>query len=201
MATERMTRDQSRALTRARLIDAAAELFAEKGVNGASVEQIAERAGYSRGAFYGNFADKDDLVLALLEHRTRTEFDEVGAMNGDQEAFRAWHRGRAANVQAWLALRTELWLHALRDERLRAELADRELFARGAIAGGIDDALTRAGVRPPADLGFLALIAHALEDGLLIQRVINPEGVSDEVVLDAVDLLCRSWIALAQREG
>ncbi|MET1072760.1 MAG: TetR/AcrR family transcriptional regulator [Umezawaea sp.] len=201
MATERMTRDQSRARTRARLIDAAAELFAERGVNGASVEQIAERAGYSRGAFYGNFEDKGDLVLALLEHRTKAEFDEVSALNGDQDAFRAWHRDRAANVQAWLKLRTELWLHALRDERLRARLADRELFARGAIAGGIDAALTRAGVQPPADLGFLALIAHALEDGLLIQRAINPEGMSDEVVLDAVDLLCRSWIALAEREG
>ncbi|WP_211304646.1 TetR/AcrR family transcriptional regulator [Umezawaea tangerina] len=201
MATERMTRDQSRALTRARLIDAAAELFAERGVNGASVEQIAERAGYSRGAFYGNFADKDDLVLALLERRTEAELDEVRALSGDQEAFRAWHRDRAATVPTWLALRTELWLHALRDDRLRARLADRELFARRAIAGGIDDALTRAGVRPPADLGFLALIAHALEDGLLIQRAIAPEGVSDEVVLDAVDLLCRSWVALARQEG
>jgi hypothetical protein len=83
---------------------------------------------------------------------------------------------------------------------LRSDLADRELQARQALAGGIADAMTRAGVRPPADLSFLALIAHALEDGLLIQRAINPEGIADEVVLDAVDLLCRSWTALA-REG
>ena len=56
-----------RSQTRERLIDAAVVLFAEKGVLGASVEEICERAEFTRGAFYSNFADKDALVHALIE--------------------------------------------------------------------------------------------------------------------------------------
>jgi AcrR family transcriptional regulator len=204
MAQRRVSREESRAQTRERLLAAASELFVERGVNGASVEQIAERAGYSRGAFYSNFEDKAELVLALLEQRTRREYDEVRALaenSGDTfDALRAWHRERAGHLTSWLTLRTELWLYALRNGRVRDSLAERERFARTAIADGIERALARAGVRPPADLGFLALIAHALEDGLLIQRLICPDEIGDEVVVDAVDLLCRSWIALAQNE-
>lgn len=205
--TQRLTREENRAQTRDRLLAAAAELFSERGVNGASVEQIAERAGFSRGAFYSNFGDKHKLVLALLEQRTRREYEEVKELGsaGDTfaarlDALRAWHRERAHHLQSWLTLRTELWLHALRtdDHDLREGLADRERFARNAIAGGIVQAFTQAGVQPPADLNQLALIVHALEDGLLIQRLICPDDTTDEVVVDAVDLLIRSWIAVAR---
>ncbi|ALL79567.1 hypothetical protein AD006_30645 (plasmid) [Pseudonocardia sp. EC080610-09] len=52
--------------TRSRLLAAAAEVFAEAGLAGASVERIIERAGYTRGAFYGHFGDKNALVVAFL---------------------------------------------------------------------------------------------------------------------------------------
>lgn len=205
--TQRLTREENRAQTRDRLLAAAAELFSERGVNGASVEQIAERAGFSRGAFYSNFGDKHKLALALLKQRTRREYEEVKELGsaGDTfaarlDALRAWHRERAHHLQSWLTLRTELWLHALRtdDHDLREGLADRERFARNALAGGIVQAFTQAGVQPPADLNQLALIVHALEDGLLIQRLICPDDTTDEDVVEAVDLLIRSWIALAR---
>src|SRR3954471_10523442 len=70
VAAKRLTREESREQTRERLLAAAAELFAERGVNGTSVEQIAERAGYTRGAFYGNFDGKPELLVALLRQRT-----------------------------------------------------------------------------------------------------------------------------------
>ncbi|MGH8975530.1 MAG: TetR family transcriptional regulator, partial [Acidimicrobiia bacterium] len=65
----RLTREESRAQTRARLLESAAALFAERGFHGTSVEDIAERAGFSRGAFYSNFEHKADLFLALLDDR------------------------------------------------------------------------------------------------------------------------------------
>ena len=58
-----------RAQTQDRLLDAAIALFAEKGVHGASVEEICERAGFTRGAFYSNFASKDDLLVAAVERK------------------------------------------------------------------------------------------------------------------------------------
>ncbi|MCP2258833.1 transcriptional regulator, TetR family [Streptoalloteichus tenebrarius] len=206
MTRKRLSREESREQTRERLLTAAAELFAERGVNGTSVEQIAERAGYTRGAFYGNFEDKHHLVLELLHRRTRRELDEVRALGegapSPAEALaplRAWHRDRARHLDGWLALRMELLLYALRNKEIRPLLATREHFARDAHADGIRQAFAERGVVPPADPAFLALVVHALEDGLLIQRLLSPDDVTDEVVVDAYELLMRSWTALATR--
>jgi len=86
----RLAREQIREQTVAGLLDAAAELFAERGVNGTSVEQIAERAGCSRGAFYGDFSGKRDLIVALLEQRTRREKGR-GARAGPRRVRMAGH--------------------------------------------------------------------------------------------------------------
>jgi AcrR family transcriptional regulator len=58
--------------TRTRLMDAAAEMFAEVGIDAASVEAICERAGFTRGAFYSNFASKEELFLALCARSAET---------------------------------------------------------------------------------------------------------------------------------
>ena len=63
---KRLTREQSREQTRERLLEAASEVFLRKGFVGTSVEEIAETAGYSKGAVYANFAGKDDLFLAVF---------------------------------------------------------------------------------------------------------------------------------------
>ena len=71
MARAPMTRDESRQLTRRRLIDAAATVFAQRGYRRASVEEIASEAGYTIGALYSNFSGKDEVLLALLERSSR----------------------------------------------------------------------------------------------------------------------------------
>lgn len=58
-----------RTITRARLADAAMEVFAERGVQGASVEQLCEAAGFTRGAFYSNYNNKNELCVAIVERR------------------------------------------------------------------------------------------------------------------------------------
>src|SRR4051812_11272388 len=68
----RLTREQSRAQTRERLLDAARDVFARSGFHGASVDEIASAASYSTGALYSNFDGKEDLFLALMER----EIDE-----------------------------------------------------------------------------------------------------------------------------
>jgi AcrR family transcriptional regulator len=193
-------------LTRERLLSAAAGLFAERGVNGASVEQIAERAGYTRGAFYGNFAGKPELVAALLEQRTRAEYDELTALTvaaesatAAENALRAWHLRRAEHDQTWLSLRLELLLYAAREQAdVYRRLRERERFARQAHATALERLFAERGTTPPADLAQLALIVHALEDGLLIQRSLDPEAVPAEAMVDAVAVLSRAWLALAK---
>ncbi len=216
MAGKRLTRAESRERTKERLLDAAAELFAERGVNGTSVEQIAERAGYTRGAFYGNFEDKHELVVALLDQRRSQEAAEVAALadlpggpgwrsprpgaeprvsSGDVMArLRGWHGERAEHLPEWFALRTELTLYALRNPGARPSVGENERAARELIEAGVRATFAARGVEPPADPAFLALIIHALEDGLLRQRYLSPEGTSDTVIADAVELLLRTWL-------
>ncbi|MEU4807177.1 TetR family transcriptional regulator [Actinosynnema sp. NPDC023587] len=189
----RLTRAENRALTKERLLDAAAGLFAERGVNGTSLEQIAERAGYTRGAIYSNFPDKNAIAHELLLRRTHREAEEVRALGGDFDALRRWNRDRAEHLPAWMALRLELVLHALRDPGSRPPLAERETFARSTIAEGLAAGGT-------ADADFLALIIHALEDGLLIQHLLNPDAVPADIVVDAVEHLLGRRRATGVRE-
>lgn len=190
-----MPRVESQALTRERLLSAAAGLFAERGVNGASVEQIAERAGYTRGAFYGNFAGKPELVAALLSERTQQEYAELRAIAEAPEpehALRAWHQRRTATESDWLALRLELLLYAVREQgEVRDAVRTRERFARDAHAEGLR---RRSDQSDRDDLGQLALIVHALEDGLLIQRALDPDAVPAEAVVDAYLRITRAWL-------
>src|SRR5580658_3982809 len=78
MSRKRMTREDSRDQTTQRLLEAAQKLIAKKGLSAASVEDIAEAAGYTRGAFYSNFSSKGDLFIELLRRdheKTRVQFD------------------------------------------------------------------------------------------------------------------------------
>ena len=68
---------RSRENTRARLLEAAHDVFAEVGLGAASVEGICERAGFTRGAFYSNFESKDELFLALITQLAEDKLDEV----------------------------------------------------------------------------------------------------------------------------
>ncbi|WP_350280264.1 TetR/AcrR family transcriptional regulator [Kribbella sp. HUAS MG21] len=193
--SKRIPRAESQARTRERLLAAAAELFAERGVNGTSVEQIAERAGYTRGAFYGNFAGKPELVAALLNERTQHEYAELRAIADGPDpaaALRDWHRRRTADESAWLTLRLELLLYAVREQGpVRDSVRSRERFARDAHAAGLRH---QAGAKAPDDLDQLALIVHALEDGLLIQRALDPDAVPAEAVVDAYLRITRAWL-------
>src|SRR4051794_20218096 len=113
----RLSRAQSQARTRAEILDAAALIFAERGFLGASVEAITETAGYSRGAFYSNFASKEELFAELLQDRVYTRYREMAAPRpGKGQAGSLRELGeQLAAIQAddsarWLF---QLWLELL----------------------------------------------------------------------------------------
>ena len=100
---ERWTRERRLEHTRSLLLDAAEEVFAEKGFGAATLDDIAHTAGYTKGAIYKHFATKEDLFLALSDRYWRRYFDNFAEVTGDGE------RGRVrANVdeiaQRWRQL-------------------------------------------------------------------------------------------------
>lgn len=119
-----------RAATRQRLVDAAETVFARRGVMAASVEEICEEAGFTRGAFYSNFASKDELCAALLDSRSQRDFDaaqlairNAGIFQGSidaviNEAMRIFFQALPRTRESILAYH-ELRLYAAREPQLR----------------------------------------------------------------------------------
>src|SRR3954469_20501848 len=84
--TDTVATTRRREATRQRLLDAAAEVFAEVGLDAASVEAVCERAGFTRGAFYSNFESKDELFLELSARVARERVDAVKARVAELES-------------------------------------------------------------------------------------------------------------------
>jgi AcrR family transcriptional regulator len=197
MAAERVRR-RPRVETRRDLLDAAARVFARDGFQGASVEAVAEAAGYSRGALYSNFKSKEALFLALWEERIerrRRELREVMQRAGDPAAGIA---PVAANVtqaldreREWFLLYFEFALHAARD----AEFAERFERVReqglSELADGIAAGLERAGLDSSLDPTDIAVALKALSYGLALERLVNDHAVSDALLGRAMELIFR----------
>ena len=138
------------------LLDAAAELFAERGVDGASIDAIAERADRTSGAVYDHFGGKDGLLFALLEGWV----DDVAAVIGaelstattlDERLGVLWRNVSApvAGDGHWIALEHELWSYAARNEAARDHLARRYRAAWDGVSRGRERVDRRVGRRRP----------------------------------------------------
>src|SRR5208283_3497891 len=124
----RLTREESQEVTRMRLIEAAETLFIRKGFDDASVDEISEMAGYSRGAFYSNFENKEQVLLSLID-RPRPQvpraLDEIFQQISGPEriaAVREWFSNQWRRHD-FIALRTEFSRRAARDRSVRKHLA------------------------------------------------------------------------------
>jgi AcrR family transcriptional regulator len=204
MARQRLTREQSRALTRAELLQAGTEVFAEKGFVGASVEEISERAGYTRGAFYWNFTDKEELFLAIMDERRARSVGEIGqlvsAAHSPQELFDLLRARDAANpgTRTWFLASMEFHLYAMRNPSVGTRLAQRHAEVRRAIAKAIVSQFADLGVAAPAPPEQLALIVQSLETGLLVEQYLDPEHVPENSLYQALSLLLEAGAALSR---
>src|SRR5215475_798777 len=123
----RMTRAESQAQTRAQLVATAKELFFTDGYHPTSLEKVADTAGYSKGAVYSNFRNKDELCAAVLDEIRAERFAEVlevVAQPDRFEALRDWAE-RVIGDPGWTPLEAEFALHARPNEQLRTDLAGR----------------------------------------------------------------------------
>lgn len=117
----RLTREESRALTRVKLLASAREVVAREGYEGASVERIAEEAGFSKGAFYSNYSSKEEIFLELLETHSLQDVQEISELLGDAtdplqmiNVISNWAAERASDP-SWGLLALELFRRARRD--------------------------------------------------------------------------------------
>src|SRR5438477_4486851 len=173
----RPTRDD----TREKLFEAAARVFEEQGIGGASIEAVAAAAGFSRGAFYSNFKSKDELIIAMLEDHVeqsiRRNLDILAQHRNLDDfiaALKAMDRTRQDPLGRSPLLHMEMILFVARAEKRRPELAKR-LRARRQLLTEITTITSKHGGRHFANPAWVAAILLAMEDGFRLHRLIDPE--------------------------
>jgi AcrR family transcriptional regulator len=191
----RRTQAERRAATRAGVLAAARSVFARRGLRGASLEEIAEEAGVSRGAVYYNFDDKEHLFLALLRERCLARAERLNGIATASDEIGADIR-RVANTFIDASEREPEWTRlfseftALAEERpeLRAELADELAACRDAVARILERRLGDLGVASELPMNELAAVTAALANGLALERMADPE-LPRELLARTIELI------------
>jgi len=181
------TQASRRAATRARLLRAAGTEFARRGYHGTSLDDVAARAGLSKGALYHHFESKEDLFLTLLEERLEERLREVaGALDAGDAAAR-FTAGVERNPR-WAPLLFEFVAFSARDPRLRERFRERFLLRVRAVVTPLVEERAGPGVCA-ARAEEIAIAVDALANGMILERLFDPDGVPD-------DLLGRALAAL-----
>ena len=191
-----MTREQSRANTRERLLRAARSVFARSGFHGASVEEIASEAGFSTGALYSNFNGKEDLFLVLMER----EIDEHAREISEAVRTRASMTERATGgARQWmtmierdpelLLLFMEFWAYGVRDPQVRPKVAAQFAQIRRLLTKLIADGVRDFDLELDVPAEQLAVAIDALADGIARQKLADPDAVPDELMGRVLSLL------------
>jgi AcrR family transcriptional regulator len=187
MATARRTRRDSQAQTRTDLIAAAREVFLARGFHAASLDEIAERAGYTKGAVYSNFAGKDDLFLALLaehyERRAEQYAAIIPATDDAEETYRAIARAMLdayAREPQWWPLVSDFVSHASRHPALLERLRKTREAYLDALAGIIDAHCDRHGLTYSLPAKEIARGTGSLMRGMAVEWAIDPSPADRE---------------------
>jgi len=214
MTLEPLTAERRRQQTRDYLLQAAAQVFAERGFHGASLDEVAAAAGYTKGAVYSNFKNKEDLFLALLEagySRERTALREtLEASEIPPEArlgdFAALIRNELDQApDNWGSLYLEFSLYAMRNPTVRDRLNELEAADIKGVADIIESGQNRQGGEagepsgpgegeagePGEEAMTQARLVTALFRGISLMRSLDPEAVGPELLEDAIAFATR----------
>jgi AcrR family transcriptional regulator len=179
---ERWTQERRREHTRHLLLDAAKDTFARKGFEGASLEEIAEVAGYTRGAIYKHFGTKEELFLAVNKYWNesflRTFVETIDPSTPIDELDLAslakrWHEMQYADPLEF-GLGLEFNLYVLRHPETLAVVAKQRLELAQMIADFIDEQATRLGQKIHMSSMTLARLSIACSDGLQLAAFLDP---------------------------
>ena len=185
-----------RGTARARLLDAAAAEFTERGYAGASLQAIAERAGLTRGAIYWNFESKQELFLILLDERVDKPARELMKITESADAAQPTaaliSRGLAhliADQAPLIMLLFEHWSAAVRDPALREAFNKRQHALQALLAHALRARHDATGVPLSFPAERLAVAIVALANGIAMNKLVDADGTPDELPGEILDLI------------
>lgn len=170
--------------TQTRLLEAALDVFAERGFHGASIENICERAGFTRGAFYSNFSSKDELFFALFDARgkelidlLRTALDQSRDSSDPIGAFVSIIDQKGPVQRQWYLVSTEFTLYAIREPAAAAALAEHDRVLRHESVSVINELVSTANRELTIDAELITRLATALREGAAAQVYVEPDAI------------------------
>ncbi len=186
MSPRPLTREESQARTRARLLKAATKVFLRDGFHAASIGQIARAAGYTTGAVYSNFESKEELCVAVLESRflgLAVELQQELAatkptVDARMAALERWYENILGSEE-WGLLAAEFALSIRKKTSLRNQLASRFQQGRQMIAALLVEQQQQLGIDFGLESDRLAAAVLGLGMGLMLQRVLDPNVPAD----------------------
>jgi len=181
------------------LFEAAARVFEEQGIGGASIEAIAAAAGFTRGAFYSNFASKDELIIAMLENHVEQSIQRMHELLARHknladfiDALKTMDRSQQDPLGRSPLLHMEMILFVARAEKRRPELAKRLRARKKLVTDIIETTARNSGRKTILDPTWAGALVLALEDGFRLHRLIDPETTSPDSFFRAIGDLQRT---------
>jgi AcrR family transcriptional regulator len=166
------------------VLDAARQVFLARGYHNATLEQIADEAGFSKGVMYSQFASKADLFLALLDARIAERAEEnarlAESLPGDDQGLLALVGHLTAGDQltrGWQLLVIEFRVHAARDAELSRRYAAAHARTIEALAGVLAAISARSGQEPAMELRQLAELMLGLSVGVTLEQAASPDAL------------------------
>ena len=182
----RLTRKEKQAHTRSCLMESAARVFARRGLQQASIDEVTGDAGFTKGAFYANFKSKEELFLAMLDERFAQrieEIDRVWSSDGDirDKARQAGQDfAQYLSDDEWSRLFFEFAAYAARNEEFRQELVTRYRALRERVADIYARQKEKMGIEPPIAPEQVAAMIFAMVNGLALEKLLEPDAVADD---------------------
>jgi AcrR family transcriptional regulator len=189
MAT-RLSRADQAARNREQVLAAARRVFLERGYHGATVDEIAAQAGFSKGVVYSQFASKADLFLALLDRRidervAQNEAITTGRTGADAVAVIVRTGVELAQAERrWGLLVTEFRVHAARDPELNARYVAAHERTLTQVVARLEAAYAAAGEAPPRPPRVMAELLLACATGVDLEQAANPKAMRGRRVAD-----------------
>lgn len=184
----RRTRKQQQEHTRSCLLRSAATLFTRKGMQQASIDEIAHDAGFTKGAFYANFKNKEELFLAMLDERFAERLEEIDRVVRLDATIEAQARQagvdfiRAISADAeWSRLFFEFAIYASRNEPFRVELVTRHRALRAKIAELFEQRARELDWTPPISADRASRMTFAMANGVALEQLLEPEADSADL--------------------
>lgn len=200
---EPLTPDRRRQQTREHLLAAAAQVFAERGFHGASLDAVAAAAGFSKGAVYSNFKNKDDLFLALLETSYSREMESLRATLDASDVPADTRLGdflplilggvtQPLMPENWSVLYMEFALFAMRNPAARRKLAELDEANISAVAELIAKQRSRESLADLESAERTARIVEALFRGIWFMKALDPDSVDEALIESALSFVARA---------